>query len=101
MSLAYEELSGSLPVYVSLSLPVGEVDLGQRDWRRSHSDAWCGRLHLAHRCAYLFKVALAAPWLIKQAADLSGMSPDCPSSGVWLPVMVVSEILWAESAVMK
>ena len=31
MSLMYEELSGSLPIYVSLSLPVGEVDLGQQD----------------------------------------------------------------------
>ena len=61
MSLAYEKLSGSLPVYVSLSLPVGEVDLGRRDWRRSHSDAGCGWLHLAHRCAYLH--CLKRHWL--------------------------------------
>ena len=53
MSLAYEELSGSLPGYVSLSLPVGEVDLGWQDLRRLHSDTGCGQLHLARRCAYL------------------------------------------------
>ena len=38
-------MSRSLPVYGSLSLPVGEVDLGRRDWRRSHSDTGCGRCH--------------------------------------------------------
>ena len=46
-------MSRSLPVYGSLSLPVGEVDLGRRDWRWSHSDTGCGRLHRAHRCACL------------------------------------------------
>ena len=52
---------------------------------------------LSGRCAYLH--CIKQHWV--QVADLSHVSPDCPMSGGWLPVLVVSEILWAKNVIVR